>query len=90
MLTGAPGNAISQLAPYDDLGAPQNSLALMPNAAPGSEYPTHGNRQAGEMPVGPTDPRGQLANGRPNNAEADGYGAPLAGVRSDGQSAPGR
>ena len=90
MLTGAPGNAISQLAPYDDLGAPQNSLALMPNAPPGSEYPTRGNRQAGEMPVGPTDPRGQLANGHPNNAEAGGYGAPLAGFRPDGQSAPGR
>ncbi|WP_042339905.1 hypothetical protein [Paraburkholderia ferrariae] len=78
----AAGSAYAQLAPNDDLNAPQNSLALMPNAAPGSEYPTHGNRQAGEMPVGPTDPRGQLANGQPNNAESGGYGAPLAGVRN--------
>lgn len=82
MLTGAPGRALAQLSPRDDLRAPQNSLALMPNASPGSEYPTHGNRQAGELPVGPTDPRGQLANGQPNNAEAGAYGAPLAGVRN--------
>lgn len=82
MLAGAPGYAVAQLAPNDNLRSPQNSLALMPNAPPGSEYPTHGNRQAGEMPVGPTDPRGQLANGHPNNAEAGGYGAPLAGVRN--------
>jgi len=82
MLVGAPGGALAQLAPLDDLHAPQNGLALMPNAPAGSEYPTHGNRQAGELPVGPTDPRGQLANGQPNNAEAGGYGAPLAGVRN--------
>jgi len=81
MLVGVPGRTLAQLAPHDDLRAPQNGLALMPNAPPGSEYPTHGNRQAGELPVGPTDPRGQLANGQPNNAEAGGYGAPLAGVR---------
>ncbi len=89
MLAGAPGRVFAQLAPNDDLHAPQNSLALMPGAQPGSEYPTHGNRQAGEMPVGPTDPRGQLANGQPNNAEAGGYGAPLAGVRTGGQSGAG-
>jgi hypothetical protein len=82
ILGGAPVAALAQLAPQDDLHTPQNALVLMPNAAPGSEYPTHGNRQAGEMPVGPTDPRGQLANGQPNNAEAGGYGAPLAGVRN--------
>jgi hypothetical protein len=82
ILAAAAGAAHAQLAPNDDLHAPQNALALMSNAAPGSEYPTHGNRQAGEMPVGPTDPRGQLANGQPNNAEAGGYGAPLAGVRN--------
>ena len=75
------GAALAQLSSQDDVHSPQNSLALMPNAAQGSEYPTHGNRQAGELPVGPTDPRGQLANGLPNNAEAGGYGAPLAGVR---------
>jgi hypothetical protein len=82
ILAGAPINVLAQMAPQDDLHAPQNGLALMPHAPPGSEYPTHGNRQAGEMPVGPTDPRGQLANGQPNNAEAGGYGAPLAGVRN--------
>jgi hypothetical protein len=82
LLTGAvAGPALAQLSPHDDLQAPQNSLALMPDAPPGSEYPTHGNRQAGELPVGPTDPRGQLANGHPNNGESGGYGAPLAGVR---------
>ncbi|WP_322034257.1 hypothetical protein [Paraburkholderia sp. J76] len=89
MLAGACGPAFAQLAPNDNLHAPQNSLALMPGAQPGSEYPTHGNRQAGEMPVGPTDPRGQLANGHPNNAEAGGYGAPLAGVRTGGQGGAG-
>lgn len=72
--------AFAQLSQNDDLRAPQNSLALMPNAPLGSEYPTHGNRQAGELPVGPTDPRGQLTNGLPNNAEAGGYGAPQAGL----------
>ena len=82
ILSGTRVAALAQLAPQDDLHAPQNALVLMPGAAPGSEYPTHGNRQAGEMPVGPTDPRGQLANGQPNNAEAGGYGAPLAGVRN--------
>ncbi|CAG9237207.1 conserved exported hypothetical protein [Paraburkholderia tropica] len=75
-------SAFAQLSPADDLHSPQNSLELMPNAARGSEYPTHGNRQAGELPVGPTDPRGQLANGLPNNAQAGGYGAPQAGVRT--------
>ncbi|WP_408734567.1 hypothetical protein [Paraburkholderia bannensis] len=72
--------AFAQLSPNDDLRSPQNSLALMPNAPLGSEYPTHGNRQAGELPVGPTDPRGQLANGLPNNSQAGGYGAPQAGI----------
>ncbi|WP_408734337.1 hypothetical protein [Paraburkholderia bannensis] len=72
--------AFAQLSQNDDLLSPQNSLALMPNAPLGSEYPTHGNRQAGELPVGPTDPRGQLANGLPNNSQAGGYGAPQAGI----------
>lgn len=72
--------AFAQLSPNDDLRSPQNSLALMPNAPLGSEYPTHGNRQAGELPVGPTDPRGQLANGLPNNSQSGGYGAPQAGI----------
>jgi hypothetical protein len=67
------------LSVYDDVNAPQNSTKLMPNAQLGSEYPTHGNRQAGELDLNPTDPRAQLINGLPNNSEAGGYGAPLAG-----------
>jgi hypothetical protein len=79
-LAGAAGFANAQgLSVYDDVHAPQNSTKLMPNAPLGSEYPTHGNRQAGELDLNPTDPRAQLANGLPNNAEAGGYGAPLAG-----------
>ena len=70
------------LSPQDDMNAPQNSTRLMPNSARGSEYPTHGNQQAGEMNLNPTDPRAQLVNGLPNNATAGGYGAPLAGVRT--------
>ncbi len=78
LATGARG---AGLAPQDDINAAQNSTRLMPTAAPGSEYPTHGNQQAGELNLNPADPRAQLANGLPNNAEAGGYGAPLAGVR---------
>lgn len=70
------------LSPQDDINAPQNSTRLMPNAARGSEYPTHGNQQAGEMNLNPTDPRAQLVNGLPNNTNAGGYGSPLAGVRT--------
>ncbi|WP_408585499.1 hypothetical protein [Paraburkholderia bannensis] len=81
LAAGLPARAaFAQLSQNDDLRSPQNSLALMPNAPLGSEYPTHGNRQAGELPVGPTDPRGQLANGLPNNSQAGGYGAPQAGI----------
>ncbi|MDE1183848.1 hypothetical protein [Paraburkholderia sp.] len=69
------------LTPQDDIHAAQNSTRLMPNAARGSEYPTHGNRQAGEMELNPTDPRAQLVNGLPNNTQAGGYGSPLAGWR---------
>ena len=76
------------LNPQDDMNAPQNSTRLMPNAPRGSEYPTHGNQQAGEMNLNPTDPRAQLANGLPNNATAGGYGAPLAGARGYGLAAP--
>jgi hypothetical protein len=72
--------ALAQLTPQDDVNSAQNGLAIMPNAPLGSEYPTHGNRQAGELPLNPVDPRAQLANGLPNNAEAGGYGSPLAGV----------
>ncbi|REE17924.1 hypothetical protein B0G71_0898 [Paraburkholderia sp. BL27I4N3] len=70
------------LSPQDDMNAPQNSTRLMPNAARGSEYPTHGNQQAGEMNLNPTDPRAQLVNGLPNHTNSGGYGSPLAGVRT--------
>ncbi|MGV2289270.1 hypothetical protein AAHK20_11215 [Trinickia sp. YCB016] len=70
------------LSPQDDMNAPENSTRLMPNAARGSEYPTHGNQQAGELNLNPADPRAQLVNGLPNNAESGQYGSPLAGVRT--------
>ena len=76
------------LTPQDDVNSPQNGKQLMPNAALGSEYPSHGNQQAGEMNLNPTDPRAQLVNGLPNNVEAGGYGAPLAGVRTNVQPPP--
>jgi hypothetical protein len=88
-LACAAGVAHAQgLSVQDDVNAPQNSTRLMPHAALGSEYPTHGNRQAGELDLNPTDPRAQLANGLPNNAEAGGYGAPLAGRQTS--AAPGQ
>jgi hypothetical protein len=74
--------AAQGLSPQDDMNAPQNSTRLMPGAARGSEYPTHGNQQAGELNLNPTDPRAQLVNGLPNHINAGGYGAPLAGVRT--------
>ena len=70
------------LSTYDDVNAPVNSTRQMPNAPRGSEYPTHGNQQAGEMNLNPTDPRAQLVTGTPNNAQSGGYGSPLAGVRN--------
>lgn len=70
------------LSTYDDVHAPVNSTRLMPSAPRGSEYPTHGNQQAGELNLNPTDPRAQLVNGTPNNAQSGGYGSPLAGVHS--------
>ncbi|MGA7777965.1 MAG: hypothetical protein WCA85_09675 [Paraburkholderia sp.] len=76
------------LTPQDDMNAPQNSTRLMPNSARGSEYPSHGNQQAGEMNLNPTDPRAQLVNGLPNNTQAGGYGSPLAGVRTYVQQPP--
>jgi hypothetical protein len=79
------GAGLSQaqgLSPQDDMSAPANSTRLMPSAARGSEYPSHGNQQAGEMNLNPTDPRAQLVNGLPNNATSGGYGSPLAGVRT--------
>ena len=84
VLAGAAGVAQAQgLSVQDDVHAPQNSTKLMPNAPLGSEYPTHGNRQAGELELNPTDPRAQLVNGQPNNAGAGGYGSPLAGRRDN-------
>jgi hypothetical protein len=76
------------VSPQNDMNAPQNSTRLMPNAALGSEYPTHGNQQAGELNLNPTDPRAQLVNGLPNHANAGGYGSPLAGVRTYVQPQP--
>jgi hypothetical protein len=70
-------------SPETDMYAPQNSTKLMPNAPLGSEYPSHGNTQAGELNLNPTDPRAQLVNGLPNNAGAGGYGSPLAGNKSN-------
>jgi hypothetical protein len=79
----AAGNVAAQgLSPYDDINPPENSTRLMPQAARGSAYPTHGDRHAGELDLNPTDPRAQLANGLPNNAQSGGYGSPLAGVRT--------
>ena len=87
--SGFAGQAGAQgLSAQNDMNAPQNSTRLMPNAARGSEYPTHGNQQAGEMNLNPTDPRAQLVNGLPNHANAGGYGAPLAGVRTYVQPQP--
>lgn len=71
------------LSPNDDMRAPQNDTRLMPNAPVGSEYPTHGNAQAGEMNLNPTDPRAQLVNGLPNNTQSGGYGSPLAGNKAN-------
>jgi hypothetical protein len=71
------------LSPNDNMLAPANSTKLMPNAPLGSEYPTHGNQQAGEMNLNPTDPRAQLINGLPNNTQSGGYGSPLAGNKSN-------
>jgi hypothetical protein len=86
---GFVGQAGAQgLSAQNDINAPQNSTRLMPKAALGSEYPTHGNQQAGELNLNPTDPRAQLVNGLPNNATAGGYGAPLAGVRTYVQPQP--
>ncbi len=70
-------------SPETDMRAPNNSTRIMPNAPLGSEYPTHGNAQAGELNLNPTDPRAQLSNGLPNNANSGGYGSPLAGSKAN-------
>ncbi|KMZ13892.1 hypothetical protein BHUM_02160 [Candidatus Burkholderia humilis] len=78
--------AFAQLHPPSqetDMSAPQNSPKLMPDAPVGSQYPTHGNAQAGELNLNPTDPRAQLVNGLPNNASGGGYGSPLAGNKAN-------
>jgi hypothetical protein len=66
-----------------DMRAPHNNPKLMPNAPLGSEYPSHGNVQAGELNLNPADPRAQMVNGLPNNANDGGYGAPLAGNKAN-------
>ncbi|EKS67336.1 MULTISPECIES: hypothetical protein [Caballeronia] len=78
-------SAFAQLHPSaeTDMYAPQNSTKLMPNAPLGSQYPTHGNAQAGELNLNPSDPRAQLVNGLPNNANSGGYGSPLAGNKAN-------
>jgi hypothetical protein len=78
-------SAFAQLRPSveTDMYAPQNSTTLMPNAPLGSQYPTHGNAQAGELNLNPSDPRAQLVNGLPNNANSGGYGSPLAGNKAN-------
>jgi hypothetical protein len=78
-------SAFAQLHPSveTDMNAPQNSTKLMPNAPLGSQYPTHGNAQAGELNLNPSDPRAQLVNGLPNNANSGGYGSPLAGNKAN-------
>jgi hypothetical protein len=79
----ATGSVLAQgLSMVTDMRAPSNSPRLMPNAPRGSEYPAHGNIQAGEMNLNPTDPRAQLVNGLPNNPQGGAYGSPLAGVRT--------
>jgi hypothetical protein len=84
MLCIAAGSVAAKgLSPYDDIKAPENSTRLMPQAERSSEYPTHGNRQAGELNLNPMDPRAHLVNGLPNNTQSGGYGSPLAGVRTD-------
>ncbi|WP_309819065.1 MULTISPECIES: hypothetical protein [unclassified Caballeronia] len=77
--------AFAQLhpSPETDMYAPQNSTKLMPNAPLGSQYPSHGNAQAGELNLNPSDPRAQLVNGLPNNANSGGYGSPLAGNKAN-------
>ncbi|SAK68967.1 hypothetical protein AWB79_03635 [Caballeronia hypogeia] len=78
-------SACAQLHPSveTDMYAPQNSTKLMPDAPLGSQYPTHGNAQAGELNLNPSDPRAQLVNGLPNNANSGGYGSPLAGSKAN-------
>jgi hypothetical protein len=79
-------SAFAQLhppSPETDMYAPQNSTALMPDAPLGSQYPSHGNAQAGELNLNPSDPRAQLVNGLPNNASSGGYGSPLAGSKAN-------
>jgi hypothetical protein len=80
---GAVAQTSSGQSRNDDMSLPINSTRLMPNAPVGSEYPTHGNQQAGEMNLNPTDPRAQLVNGLPNNTQSGGYGSPLAGNKAN-------
>lgn len=77
------GAQMSRPSVETDMNAPANSTKLMPNAPVGSQYPSHGNQQAGELNLNPTDPRAQLVNGLPNNAQGGGYGSPLAGNKAN-------
>jgi hypothetical protein len=85
VVTACASTACAQLHPgaETDMVAPQNDTKLMPNAPVGSQYPTHGNAQAGELNLNPSDPRAQLVNGLPNNANSGGYGSPLAGNKAN-------
>ena len=83
IMAASPAHAQLHPSPETDMNAPRNSTRLMPSAPLGSEYPTHGNAQAGELNLNPADPRAQLSNGLPNNANSGGYGSPLAGNKSN-------
>ncbi|GGD84831.1 hypothetical protein GCM10010985_44260 [Caballeronia grimmiae] len=83
IMAASPAHAQLHPSPEADMNAPHNSTRLMPGAPLGSEYPTHGNAQAGELNLNPADPRAQLSNGLPNNANSGGYGSPLAGNKTN-------
>jgi len=83
IMAASPAHAQLHPSPETDMNAPHNSTRLMPGAPLGSEYPTHGNAQAGELNLNPADPRAQLSNGLPNNANSGGYGSPLAGSKAN-------
>ncbi|MDR5857780.1 hypothetical protein P9239_03010 [Caballeronia sp. LZ062] len=82
-LTTQSALAQSHQSPETDMRAQQNDPKLMPSAPLGSQYPSHGNVQAGELNLNPADPRAQMVNGLPNNANDGGYGAPLAGNKAN-------
>jgi hypothetical protein len=83
LMTSAAFAQLHPPSPETDMSAQQNNTSLMPDAPVGSQYPSHGNVQAGELNLNPTDPRAQMVNGLPNNAGDGGYGAPLAGNKAN-------